>query len=135
MCAVAQNKWADRSRPLVVHACSSTTYPYSHYKIYRENVYPFYQQNPCKLRFTLGSYVRCLPASSSSIAPVQTADVSLGPAYLLAPSHQKSAAHCSGLRCDLFHEDVSSVLCNLGYMKGCNDLASLQWRVSGKQMQ
>ena len=55
----AQNKWADRSRPLVVHACSSTTYPYSHYNIYRDSVYPFYQQNPCKLRFTLGSYVRC----------------------------------------------------------------------------
>ena len=65
-CSVAQNKWSDRSRPLIVHACSSTTYPYSHYKIYRENVYPFYQQNPCKLRFTLGTYVRCLlPASST----------------------------------------------------------------------
>ncbi|CAL5224937.1 g7706 [Coccomyxa viridis] len=56
--ATVQNKWADRSRPLVVHACSSTTYPYSHYNIYRDSVYPFYQQNPCKLRFTLGSYVR-----------------------------------------------------------------------------
>ena len=60
----AQNKWADRSRPLVVHACSSTTYPYSHYNIYRDSVYPFYQQNPCKLRFTLGSYVRCCILSS-----------------------------------------------------------------------
>lgn len=55
----AQNKWADRSKPLVVHACSSTTYPYSHYNIYKDSVYPFYQQNPCKLRFTLGPYVRC----------------------------------------------------------------------------
>ena len=55
----AQNKWADRSRPLVVHACSSTTYPYSHFNIYRQSVYAFYEQNPCKLRFTLGPYVRC----------------------------------------------------------------------------
>ena len=43
----------------MVHACSSTTYPWSHYKIYRDIVYPFYQQNPCKLRFTFGPYVRC----------------------------------------------------------------------------
>ena len=43
----------------MVHACSSTTYPWSHYKIYADIVYPFYQQNPCKMRFTLGSYVRC----------------------------------------------------------------------------
>ena len=58
-----QNKWADRSRPLVVHACSSTTYPYSHYNIYKDSVYPFYQQNPCKLRFAVGPYVRyvCRP--------------------------------------------------------------------------
>jgi hypothetical protein len=42
----------------VVHACSSTTYPYSHYNIYKDSVYPFYQQNPCKLRFAVGPYVR-----------------------------------------------------------------------------
>ena len=47
----------------MVHACSSTTYPYSHYNIYKDCVYPFYQQNPCKLRFAVGSYVRyvCRP--------------------------------------------------------------------------
>ena len=67
MCAgcCAQNKWADRSRPLVVHACSSTTYPYSHFNIYAQSVYPFYQQHPCKLRFTLGSYVRCVDPVSA----------------------------------------------------------------------
>lgn len=43
----------------MVHACSSTTYPWSHYKIYRDIVYPFYQHYPCKMRFTLGPYVRC----------------------------------------------------------------------------
>ena len=43
----------------MVHACSSTTYPWSHYKIYADIVYPFYQQNPCKLRFSLRPYVGC----------------------------------------------------------------------------
>ena len=54
-----QNKWTDRSRPLVIHACSSTTYPYTHFNIYRQSVYAFYQRNPCKMRFALGPYVRC----------------------------------------------------------------------------
>ena len=51
----------------MVHACSSTTYPWSHYKIYADIVYPFYQQNPCKLRFSLRPYVGCAAPSSHAL--------------------------------------------------------------------
>ena len=73
---VAQTQW-DRSAPLIVHACSSTTYPTSHYTIYKDIVYPYWTQHPAKYRFALGAYQRCgppppcplTPCSSSSLHP------------------------------------------------------------------
>ncbi len=59
-CVCAQNSW-DRSRPLIVHAASSTSYPISHYSIYKENVYPYWSANPAKFRFNFGGYQRCAP--------------------------------------------------------------------------
>ncbi|CAL8472356.1 g11899 [Coccomyxa elongata] len=55
--ASVQNSW-DRSRPLIVHAASSTSYPISHYSIYKENVYPYWSANPAKFRFNFGGYQR-----------------------------------------------------------------------------
>jgi hypothetical protein len=54
---VVQNSW-DRSRPLIVHAASSTTFPVSHYQIYKDIVYPFWVENPAKFRFNFGPYQR-----------------------------------------------------------------------------
>ena len=56
-----QTQW-DRTAPLIVHACSSTTYPTSHYTIYKDYVYPYFSQNPAKYRFALGAYQKCAPA-------------------------------------------------------------------------
>ena len=52
-----QTSW-DRSAPLIVHACSSTTFPVTHFHIYKDAVYPFWSANPAKYRFALGAYQR-----------------------------------------------------------------------------
>lgn len=62
----AQNAW-DRSRPLIVHAAASTTYPTSHYTVYKDIVYPYWSENPAKFRFNFGPYQRSVPPSFSRI--------------------------------------------------------------------
>lgn len=52
-----QNSW-DRSQPLIVHAASSTSHPWSHFNIYKEVVYPYWSANPAKFRFNFGGYQR-----------------------------------------------------------------------------
>lgn len=59
--ACAQNSW-DRSKPLIVHAASSTSNPYSHFSIYKEVVYPYWSENPAKFRFNFGGYQKCDPS-------------------------------------------------------------------------
>ena len=58
-----QTQW-DRRAPLIVHACSSTTYPISHYTIYKDIAYPYWTQNPAKYRFSL-AYQRCGPCPAA----------------------------------------------------------------------